>query len=468
LNLPERTDRLQQFKDAFKEWNLELEVVPAIKHAEGWKGCALSHRAAIQKAKDAGLPWVLILEDDAAPTDATPGRFNSLLPILWERRSEWDVFNGAPTNVKQEETSILRREDPPLLKTKGQAAHFILMNGAAFDRVLSEVQEASLPIIDLYYREQMRMWATYPHIAIQQPGLSNIQGNQVDYRAGFNTTNAALKQALSQSGGSKRRYSRRRRSRSRSRLYRRTQRRSRNRNRTKKQRGGGGGTSDLPRQIWCLWLGSHPMSETRAACLKSVKSVTGVPVVLITDETLPQYIRPEHPLHKAYQYLSGTHKADYMRIYMLYHYGGGYADIKTQTGSWVPAFEEMERDPSIWMSGYPEVDKNGVAVFGLSPERADELKANWAKLIGNGAYIARAGSPLLAEVVRRQNAALDKHYDVLVQHPAVHPRDGEGGSTSGYPIFWSEILGSIFHDVSFNDISHIRQSVPTPKFTGYI
>jgi GR25 family glycosyltransferase involved in LPS biosynthesis len=211
INLPERKDRLDAFRERFRGWNLDLEVVPGIKHEEPWKGCALSHLAIVQKAKAAALPWVLILEDDAAPTDLTPERFNSLLEALWSKRSEWDIFNGGPSNVKREETSFVAK-DPPLLKTKGQTSHFILMNSSVFDTFLKDITNTDQRIIDLYYRETFRMFATYPYIAIQAPGYSTIEGKSVDYVPGLKQSEGILKTVLyaaTQTGGRRRKTRRR-------------------------------------------------------------------------------------------------------------------------------------------------------------------------------------------------------------------------------------------------------------------
>ncbi len=206
INLPERKDRLDAFKERFRGWSLDLEVVPGVKHAEPWRGCALSHLAVVQKAKAAGLPWVLILEDDAAPTEPTPERFNALLPILWSKRGEWEIFNGGPSLVKAAETSIVQKE-PPLLKTKGQAAHFILMNATAFDTILKDITQKDQQIIDLYYRNTFRMFATVPLIATQAKGHSTIDGKFVDYEGGLKESEAVLRSVLEgkvQAGGRRR------------------------------------------------------------------------------------------------------------------------------------------------------------------------------------------------------------------------------------------------------------------------
>ena len=53
---------------------------------------------------------------------------------------------------------------------------------------------------------------------------------------------------------------------------------------------------------------------------------------------LDKYILQEHPLHQSFNYLSETHKADYLRTYFMRFHGGGYSDIKKTSGSWIDSF----------------------------------------------------------------------------------------------------------------------------------
>lgn len=458
INLPERKDRLDAFKERFRGWSLDLEVLPGVKHAEPWRGCALSHLAVVQKAKAAGLPWVLILEDDAAPTEPTPERFNTLLPILWSKRSEWEIFNGGPSLVKAAETSIVQKE-PPLLKTKGQAAHFILMNATAFDTILKDITQKDQQIIDLYYRNTFRMFATVPLIATQAKGHSTIDGKFVDYEGGLKESEAVLCSVLEgkvQAGG-----------------RRKTRHRQKKRHRRKKTRTQRGGqASTIPRKVWCFWVGPNQMSKNRKESYDSIVANIGVPVTLVTDQTLKDYIKPDAPIHKAYEFLSGTHKCDYLRTYFMHHYGGGYTDIKRTNTSWIKAFEEIEKDPNIWVNGYKEINAGAVAVPSDNPGRGDILKQNFSILLGNCAYICRPNTEFTKKWIDKLHEKLDRHYEELKKNPASDPRDEKGkrlgnGTVSKYPIGWVEILGEIFHDLCYDYKEHLLYTVPAPDFSNY-
>ncbi len=215
------------------------------------------------------------------------------------------------------------------------------------------------------------------------------------------------------------------------------------------------------------------MSENRRAALESIHSVGGLPVFLVTDANVQTIVKPGYPFHTAYPYLSATHKSDYLRTYILHHYGGVYADIKLQTASFVPAFETMQKDSSIWISGYSLEHIDCVDSTGVSPERAAFLRERWAENIGVGLMIARPYTPITKEWTERQAAKLDRLYPRLVENPAQHPRDGheDGKSINGeptkYPVYWGELLGSICHDVFMKYQSHIRQLLPRPIFHTY-
>ena len=102
--------------------------------------------------------------------------------------------------------------------------------------------------------------------------------------------------------------------------------------------------------VFCAWTGRNAMSADRSAALQSLMLNIGCPVVLLTPDTLTNWVLPEHPLHPAYPYLSLTHKADYLRVYMMYHHGGGYTDIKRVTRNWRPLFEALlsSRRIALW------------------------------------------------------------------------------------------------------------------------
>jgi hypothetical protein len=179
------------------------------------------------------------------------------------------------------------------------------------------------------------------------------------------------------------------------------------------------------------------MSESRLESLRQLQEQSECTVVLVTKETLSNYILPEHPLHEGYTYLSETHKADYLRTYFMNFHGGGYSDIKKTSGSWRNAFDQLNSTDA-WICGYKEIP-GGVAY----PPHEDK----WRDLVGNGAYICKPNTPLTQLWYSSMIQLLDTKLSALIEHPSTFPQDRS--EVSSYPIGWNELLGRIFHKVSY-------------------
>jgi len=201
--------------------------------------------------------------------------------------------------------------------------------------------------------------------------------------------------------------------------------------------------------IYCFWTGDNKMSPSRIECLKQLKETTQCNVILVTKQTLPQYILPDHPLHPSYEYLSETHKADYLRTYFMNFHGGGYSDVKKTTGSWIQSFDNLNKS-DYWICGYKEID-GGVAYTPLS--------SKWEELLGNGAYICKPKTPLTIEWYNAMIQLLDTKLEELKRNPSTSYSDSKE-SGSGYPIEWNEMLGRIFHKISYQYKERLLNTLP--------
>ncbi len=64
INLKHREDRNKEIINELNKYNLKGERVEAIKHKDGYIGCALSHIKCLDIAIEKNYEQVIILEDD--------------------------------------------------------------------------------------------------------------------------------------------------------------------------------------------------------------------------------------------------------------------------------------------------------------------------------------------------------------------------------------------------------------------
>jgi hypothetical protein len=225
------------------------------------------------------------------------------------------------------------------------------------------------------------------------------------------------------------------------------------------------------------------MSDRRKECWDTF-GVTGLDPVLVTAKNLADWVVPSHPLHEAYEYLSPVHRADYLRGYLMLNHGGGYADIKQQTGSWLAAASRVNASSHLIGAGYREirgatqwlqhrvVDGSTFVLKWRAPRAVASLtthamRATRPLLIGNGAYYFRPNSVFVRLWVRETERRLDLLLPKLRQFPPSHERD-RAGSGSGYPVPWTFLLCDVFHPLAMLFFPFLSRSLPTPSFTDYM
>ena len=177
------------------------------------------------------------------------------------------------------------------------------------------------------------------------------------------------------------------------------------------------------------------------------------------ESEIKNYIIPAFPLHLAYDYLSATHKADYLRMYFMHFYGGGYSDIKVPTCNWESSFETLLVNSELWGIGYPEISESGVA--------NDTVRDKWQELIGNGCYIMKPNTNFTREWYQSVHKLLDEKLLELRKNPAKHPRDCKS-DISNYPLEWNEMLGRIFHLLNYKYHTKFDNNLTCPVLNNYL
>eukprot|EP00123_Amoebidium_parasiticum_P016865 comp23616_c0_seq1/m.40179 comp23616_c0_seq1/g.40179 ORF comp23616_c0_seq1/g.40179 comp23616_c0_seq1/m.40179 type:complete len:350 (-) comp23616_c0_seq1:611-1660(-) len=226
-------------------------------------------------------------------------------------------------------------------------------------------------------------------------------------------------------------------------------------------------SSVVPRHVWVAWFGP-PMQGPRLEGFHELRKNLGVNMTVLTEDNLASFNIKEDPMHPAVfeNDLSKNHLVDYLRVYFMHHYGGGYHDIKPNNGSWARSFNIFEQDPNVWMYGIHEFGPYGVACdpgYAASMNTTcDLVKASWKGLACNGAYIMRPKTAMTAAWLRIVNERLSSKYEQLKKHPAPTPRcctTWLGQDAKGYPFQWAEMHGGAFHPVQSRYLGHIRHGL---------
>jgi hypothetical protein len=224
------------------------------------------------------------------------------------------------------------------------------------------------------------------------------------------------------------------------------------------------------RTLFAFWLGPYQMSPARTAAVHSIFRDASTPVCFITDTTLHQWELPESPFHEAMQYLSEVHRADYLRCYLMHHFGGGYTDIKPVLNPWPPHFADLLGSDAMAL-GYPEISANAVAQ--LQGVIGEQLRTHYAEVIGYCSMVFKRRTAITTEWFEATQHKLSELLPSLREHPAQHPMDQLGvtlpnGTVSSYPLKWTELGGNIFHPVILKHRSHVlkRESIK-PQLHNY-
>lgn len=216
--------------------------------------------------------------------------------------------------------------------------------------------------------------------------------------------------------------------------------------------------------IYCFWFGDN-MSPAREECFQSIKNNSGVNVELITEQNLKDYLVT--PLHKGFDYLSSTHKSDYLRSYFMYHYGGGYSDIKKCHYDWNKYFDMLSSSDKEFI-GSRERAKKHIANF--------EVAREYQNLVTVINFIFKPKTKIAKIWYEKTQKLMDDKFDQLVQNPGnYHPRAIAGGvhmepelfKESKYPFEWNELLGRIFHKLQWENYGSYLLDMPFPDQKGY-
>lgn len=171
----------------------------------------------------------------------------------------------------------------------------------------------------------------------------------------------------------------------------------------------------MPARVFCFWTGDNDMSANRVRNLRQMREAIGLPVELVTPDTLYHWVKDDWPLHPAYGYLSLVHRSDYLRAYFLHHHGGAYCDIKGPTPRWDRALKDVEGDRRVWFVGAPHRSSGHVAA--LPGALGADLRLWHGQIPGNLACLCRSHTPLTLEWLTEVERRLDYYLPQLREFP---------------------------------------------------
>lgn len=218
---------------------------------------------------------------------------------------------------------------------------------------------------------------------------------------------------------------------------------------------------------WCFWFGGKTTTK-RAECLRDLRQ-KHENVVLITENNLKDFEVKGHEIHEGFEFLSSTHKSDYLRSYFMNFYGGGYSDIKKQSLSWSESFLKL-KDSHFIGTGYSESSPNDVA---RTNETMPFLQEHY-NFIGCGAFIFKKRTNFTEEWFNKTQALMDENLETLKKNDGLyHPRATINGAHQtnlpprGYPFGWISLMGEVYHPLTYKYRDQIRKDLPKPIMRGY-
>ena len=223
----------------------------------------------------------------------------------------------------------------------------------------------------------------------------------------------------------------------------------------------------VPKVVFVCWFGGYQvdnqkMSKYRFEAFKSLVENIGVPIILITSKNYLHFIKKNDQIHPSFNLLSGNHKSDYMRAYLLYNYGGGYHDIKHRKESWKDCWNDWLFDDNIWIFGRRENNRRAIGY----PPNHNHIRNYFDKLVTMGWVICKPNTEYTKILLQKIEKVLDEKYSALVSYPGCnsggyyHENPFQMAEENNYPLRWLEVMGEISHPLMLEFLDHIKYGLP--------
>ena len=227
----------------------------------------------------------------------------------------------------------------------------------------------------------------------------------------------------------------------------------------------------VPKVVYIVWFG-RKISQNRLQALNSLIKNIKVPYILITEDNYKNFEVEDHPIHPAFKYLSGNHQSDYLRAYLLHHYGGSYHDIKYRDRGWSCEWEDF-KDENIWMKSSAEIQPDHVG-YDLDHPETKSIQKEYRSLGSMCWIISRKRTKYTQELLEKIDQKLDLHHSKLKHHPSVKPAGYYADrpmeklhKRDKYPLRWLELMGEHYHLLMYKYKDHMLLNLPRPNLKNY-
>lgn len=196
INLDRRADRMEEFRQRFEPLGLpeierfagvdgSAEEIPpewGTRHAGGW-GCLQSHWRLLRQVYDAGIEFVMILEDDAEPL-LPPDRFaGELQKTLDELPAGWEMFYPGCEHLRTKIKLPARVSERLVVPYNANRTHAYALTRAGMEKALAKCEawkewdrwwHIDWAFGDLHEKREIRVFCAYPPLFGQAAGVSDI------------------------------------------------------------------------------------------------------------------------------------------------------------------------------------------------------------------------------------------------------------------------------------------------------
>ena len=206
----------------------------------------------------------------------------------------------------------------------------------------------------------------------------------------------------------------------------------------------------MDRRVWSFWTGDNQLTENRKKSCESLAEQcekSNVQYTLITKDNLKDFLADDKYFHEAYDYLTPVHKADYLKSYIGFYYGGFITDIKPLKFDFNEIFDHVESNPNIEVYSYHVTD-----IHHLNFSTLSMIDVPLESVPGNYYFYIKNHSLTSRQYFLNVNNILDKKLNSLKIHPpkSIYDRLDKNDPNS-YPIQWSE-LGAEFNNACIRSI----------------